>query len=190
MQIYEEYLKRHSIGVSPVKHVSLGYLFFRESSDIGFQWTVLSIFWNEPDRSPGNYSIRFSTPIHDSRSAEMDLLRLDKRLSWDEYEEFFYDWALNCNKNKIISGQKQITLTAWEMFVFSHDTYFARTYKNMSDLFFESLDFNLSVENRFSSYQKIIKSFDEKLNPFKSWKSEINSYSKHYCHWLVDLIQK
>jgi hypothetical protein len=112
MQIYEEYFKRHSIRMPLVKHVSLGYLFFRKPSDTGFYWEVVSIYWNEPSTHPGYYTIRRSAPMHDSRSFEMDLVEVDRKLAWDSYEEFFYNWSHKCDKNNVVSGNRQVILNA------------------------------------------------------------------------------
>lgn len=190
MQICEEYLKRHSItGVSLFKHISLGYLFLREPSEFGFKWTVLSIFWKEPDHRPGHYLMRFSCPIHDSRSLEMHTMRDDSRVSWDTYEDFLSNWSLKCDKNHVIKTRHEVTLAAWEMFVYSHDSFFAKNYRNLSGLLFGSLDFTSSVKDRIASYEAFLACVDTKSNPFKAWKQTVNIYTKNYCYWLADVIQ-
>ena len=194
MQIVEEYFKRHSLtGVPLLKHSKLGYVFLREPKDFGFEWTVVSIFWRPHDYHPGNYLIRFSRPVHDSYSIEfpvpMELLRPDIKVNWDSYEEFLYDWCRTCDKKHVIHRRKEVILVAWEMFVYSYDSYLDCNYRNLSGLLFDSLNFSSSVDSRFASYQNFMAYVDYKNNPFKHWKQLVNAYAKHYCYWLSELVQ-
>jgi hypothetical protein len=190
MQIYEEYLQRHDIGMSLVKYVSVGYLFLKKPTDIGFNWEIVRFNWKEKDRSPGRYYFNVYTPVHDGNLIEDNLVSPEIELNWDAYEDFLYDWTYQQKKSTVISGHKEMVLAAWEIFIFCHDTYFARNFDYIEPLLFESLNFNSSVETRFSSYQKTMKSVSGHYSFFKQWNSLLNIYSKNYCHWLVELIKK
>jgi hypothetical protein len=119
----------------------------------------------------------------------MTYLRDDAKVSWDGYEDFLHKWSLSCNKDYVIKTKKEVALTAWEMFVYSHDSYFAKNHRDLSGLLFESLDFTSSVDARFASYQTFISCVDVHSNPFKSFRQTTNIYVRNYCYWLPDVIQ-
>lgn len=189
MQICEEYLQRHSIGVPLFRHLSLGYLFFRQPSDLGFKWMVLSIIWRDPDHRPGRYIFRFSQPLHDSHSFEMDSLQPDAHVNWDDYEDYLCNWAARRKKEYVICNRKEVVLTAWEMFCYSHDRYLSKHYHHLSSLIYGSLNFASPIEARYSKYQDFMAYVDLSNNPFRAWRENIHLYSRHYCHWLADLIK-
>lgn len=199
MQLYEEYLGRHAINMPLVKHCAQGFLFFKRHADNGFHWHILQINWMPNTRGPGTYSIKLKRPRRNSTLGKNHPIAIDfeqiedeRVIAWDKYEDYFYKQIIGSsffNPNHVVKDFKEITLTAWEMFIFSNDAYFSRNIRNFNDdLLFKTLDFNATINSRFNHYKNYIKNHLEMNGPFKSWIVDINSYQHSYCHWLVNII--
>ncbi|RDJ35231.1 MAG: hypothetical protein DWQ19_10475 [Crenarchaeota archaeon] len=187
MQIFEEYLQRHSItGVPLLRHTKSGYLFLRENKP---KWKVLSIFWKEPTYRPGYYVVNVCTPRHNSNAFDMEPILPEVKLGWDDYEEFLLNWATEYKDGAVVADKLEVLLMSWEMFVFSHDAMLARSYPSLIGSIYETLDFTQPKTDRFQSYNNLAKQLDPGGGPFPTWFRSFEMYNKHYCYWLSELVK-
>jgi len=188
MRLNEEYLQRHNIVVPTIRHVSLGYLVLRYPGENFFDWDVVAIEWEEPTSHVGTYHLKFFRPHKtDIDSNFLHQIGEDIVLRWDEYEDFMWTWSKSLQQGAIISDPMQLVLTVWEMYVYSHDAYFADNYSHLSDLLFQSLDFNSSLAHRYDGYVRFLKSVDTKRSPFSYWNEHLSRITKNYSSWLAKL---
>lgn len=199
MQICEEYHKRYKLEVPFIKHNPMSYLFIRDSSEQFVDWKVFHIVWNSPSGHPGCYVFRQLKPVRNSHGSGTrsryycDFLNYLKFIEekkdtvhWDEYDSFILKLLNNLDKDKIIKDKKTLTLTAWEMFIFANDSFFANHYNN--DLLFGSLNYSLPIKDRYAFYQKFLETTDVNQEPFFSWKTDLMKLLKTFPTWLMNLL--
>jgi hypothetical protein len=194
MRLNEEYLQRHKISVPIIRHVPLGYLIVRDSSETCFDfstvsWTVLAIRWQDQIIHPGFYKFQFFRP-QKATSPDSDCLKQydkDIELRWDEYESFIWEWSSKIDPATIINDPMEVVMTMWEMFVYSHEIYIADRYRNLSNLLFQSLDFTSGLSARYNSYSRFLKLVDGHESPFNSWSKKLSEVTKNYSSWLAKL---
>lgn len=195
MHIHEEYAARHTLEVPIVKHYPTGYLFIKnlETDD----WVVFSHQWQEVPHRPGNYSLRDWSPAYcHSKSSKDQYLRVrsfDDKMRWHEFEPYILKWVERTRQEvknrqcRIISSKEEITLSAWEMFVFAKNDYFAGLKSPLvGDLLFGTLNVSLTLKERHQKYEQLIAKLDGAL--FETWKKDLQTYLDNYSHWLVELI--
>lgn len=188
MRIFEEYLKRHNIDVPIVRHCSIGTLILRGDN----RWAIMSIKWEHHDYHPGQYQIHINSPIHDGYMNEILFTKNSPIYKkWDEYENFFLKWDENYPRLKPIADPKEVVLAAWEMFVFSCDSWFSKKDFKIKQLLFESLDKDNSLDLRYDKYQEMINYIsDEYPLMFRIWKNEVLARTQNYSFWLAAALNK
>ena len=188
MRIFEEYLDRHKIDVPIVRHCNIGTLILRGDN----RWVTLSIKWENHDYHPGQYHINMNSPIHDGYLNEIIFTKnapIYKK--WDEYENFFLKWGQNYPRLKPISDPKEVVLAAWEMFVFSCDSWFSKKDSDTKKLLFESLDKDNSIELRYKKYQEMLSIIEIDCPPMlRIWKYEVLVRTQNYAFWLATVLNK
>ena len=194
MRICEEYLQRHQIKDVPlILSPNRGALLLRKSFPSCKQtWCLLSFYWQE-QTSPGNYIFTTEFPLHNS-SKNGKLFTTDnppKKIKWADYENYI----LELSYRFYISGfapvngsYKELTINAWEMFVFQYDEFFSQQQSQVKRLLFETLDFEKSIDDRYKSYELMCK-YLEKYSPnvLKIWKFEILMRLQKYSNWLAEI---
>jgi len=196
MKLFEEYLLRHKIvNVPLVHHCSNGTLLFKfdNSSQFGTNWFLLEIQWVEDDHHPGKYFIKTSIPCHNGYSKGIFFSTRSIEKKWHEYEDYILEWIKIFNeKNRVypIQGQKEITISAWEMFVFMCDSWFSKQPENLRQKLFQSLDKGNSIAIRYSNYQDVA-IFLSVHHPdvMRAWKYEVLAHVQNSACWLANLIE-
>lgn len=191
MKIYEEYLKRCNIDMPTVKHTKFGCVFLKNDSSYskGVEWLIFNIVFKEPINHPGVYAIRTLRPIHDGCKNTQRLQLIDEQMiEWDAYEEYLMDWVRKKKKSCIIQGVKEITLTAWEMFVHVYDSFFAK--HDLAVKIFPTLDDAAPIKDRYLAYQDISNYlYSRHTEVYGIWKYEMVDYIRNYSHWLAHLVE-
>ena len=195
MRLYEEYLNRHSItDVLVAKHCDSGSLILRttDASIWTSRWLLLSIHWENHDHHPGQYKIDMSYPIHNGYVYEIffdQYPTITKK--WHEYEEHLINWATHIKGAVPVVDSIDITLAAWEMFVFSYDSWFSKQAPNdIKKSLFESINKNKPISYRHESYQDVL-FYISKEHPsvMRFWKCEFLNRLYNYSYWLAELIK-
>jgi len=191
MNLCQEYLDRHSIKLPVVHLTSSGYVFLKTKNPKNrINWSVVSLAYHDGRYHPGTYSVNWSKPVHNgscSRGRPLDNYD-QRRLEWDEYEDYFLNWTKDFKTSRVISDKKEIVIVAWEMFVYSNDTALSN-YAHRED-FFNSLDNDLSIEERFEACENVIESMVDDPhsgNLRRNWEREMMLYVREYSHWLAEL---
>jgi len=196
MFLFEEYFNRHQISDVPlVRHCEKGSLILR-TSDFNYwkeKWGILKIDWEDHDHHPGQYLISIEFPIHDGYLSNSMFNQLPPvRKKWHEYENYFIEWSktLSCVSCPV-SDEIDVSLTAWEMFVYVYDGWFSKQSFEMKDILFESLDCERSHDDRYKKYQETVLLLS-KNNPniLKSWKYDFLFRLKNYSNWLAVLVNQ
>jgi hypothetical protein len=187
MHLQEEYIKRHNLIVPIIKHVSRGSLLFKG----GLNYGLLIIEWKESNRHPGNYFISYYVPLHDGYMSGRFFQRLnesDVELEWDNYTQWLVNW---CNKITPVTGDKEIVLAIWEIFVYCCDGWLAEFAQPfLEKLLFKSLDKELSIDDRFVGYQECLVYFTtEHPSIMKAFRNEVLPHINNYSHWLGKLAE-
>jgi len=193
MYLAEEYLSRHSIESSFVKHTEYGVVFFRrefKNKNKNINWIFLEISYENNNVHPGIYRIKLMEPVHNGGKTGRLFSQIGYPvcLQWDEYE----DWMLNkeipdSSLWRPIIKQEEIILFAWEMFVYTQDSWISK--HALDDDLFSSLNDDLDLPTRYKHYQNIIKKIftnqDQDQNQHFYWTGEMMNFVKKYCHWWV-----
>lgn len=194
MRLFEEYFQRHKITDVPlVHHCASGTLFFESTDSCQWQsrWVLLSIQWVEDNHHPGQYHIKMSVPVYDGYAkGNFFMQRRIIEKKWQDYEEFILDWVKTVNGLKPIRGQKEVTLAAWEMFVFMCDNWFIKQSSQLKQKLFQSLDKENSITTRYSNYQDVA-IFLATHHPavLRAWKYEVLAHTQNRADWLAHLIE-
>lgn len=195
MRLYEEYFNRHLIVDVPVAHhCAVGSLILRttDSSIWKSRWILVSIRWESHDHHPGQYQIGINYPIHDGYLHEQLFTQLPSvTKKWHEYEDFFLEWSGNLKAVVPVYGPYEIVLAAWEMFVFSYDSWFIKQPFEIKQSLFEGLNKENSVHLRYQHYQDVV-IFLSTYHPavLRAWKYEVLSRVQNYADWLVEIVDK
>ena len=187
MRIFEEYLKRNDIDVPIVHHCNIGTLILRGDN----RWSLMNIKWQHHEYHPGQYEITIDSPIHDGHVSNVFFTKNRPILKkWDEYEDFFLNWGKNHPTLKPVFEVKEVMLSAWEIFVFSFDSWFSKK-PEFTNLLFESLDKDNPVDLRYKKQQELINLISvEYPNIFKIWRYEVLIRTQNYAFWLATLLNK
>jgi hypothetical protein len=194
MQLYEEYLKRSGIkSCEIVKHVDKATIFYKSDSDQ--YWRILYIRWIEPIIHPGHYSIKILKPMHDIGVVSLDksflenILRIDKKLHWDEYEEFILGWSKTISYKDVAYTKERAYIAAWEMFLCCFDGILAKS--GCSHLFFPTIDTKISIKRRCSQIDESIKYCRKYIpNVYFAWVERMKRYLDYQCFWLAEIVKR
>lgn len=191
MRLTEEYFSRHNICDVPiVNHCSANTLIIKtEDNYWGSNWIILNINYSYHTHRPGKYQLEFKTPIHDGFIKETIFKKFPLVCyQWHEYEESILSLSNTINGTAIL-GDKEIFLAAWEMFVFSYDSWFATQSSEIKRILFDGLDKEQSVDARYENCQQIVSFLSQNyLLVFRAWKYEVLNLIQNYADWLADIV--
>jgi hypothetical protein len=193
MRLFEEYFKRHNIADVPVAHhCSTGSLILRttDSSLWKNRWLLVTIRWVDHDHHPGEYHIDMNSPVHDGYLSETVFTKWPtNHKKWHEYEDFVMTWSENLKGVTPVRGVREVTLAAWEMFVFSYDSWFSRQPFDVKRMLFESLDKERPTDYRYQHYQDVA-IFLATHHPavLRAWKYEVLARVQNYADWLAAIV--
>jgi len=202
MRLFEEYFQRHGIkGIPVVRHDNLGALILRtqDSTYWHSSWLLVTIKWVDGGIHPGKYVVEFYSPIHNGFTKQRLFQKYNvKELEWDEYEDYFLNWsrslegAAGARKTPgVVRGGNEVVLTAWEMFVYCYDGWFARQESELRHYVDRCLDVDLPLAHRYAGYQNcLIYLTARHPNVLKVWKYEVLALVQHYSEWLAALVEK
>lgn len=195
MRLFEEYFQRHKIDdVLVAHHCSTGALILRTTDSALWKnrWLLVTIRWADHDHHPGEYHIDMNSPVHDGFTTETIFTKWPTtKKKWHEYEDFLLGWAEKLKGVKPVRGVRNITLAAWEMFVFSYDSWFCRQPFEIKRMLFESLDKDKSADYRYQHYQDVA-IFLATHHPavLRAWKYEVLARVQNYADWLAVIVDK
>jgi len=194
MRLFEEYLLRHKITDVPLVHHCANGTLLLESTDLTWdsRWILVTIQWVEDDHHPGQYQISMSIPIHDGYAKSSFFSRgrvIEKK--WQDYEDYILEWTQAIQGVRPIRGQREITMSAWEMFTFMCDSWFIKQPTQLKQKLFQSLDKENSIATRYSNYQDVA-IFLSTHHPavMRAWKYEVLAHVQNRADWLARLIEK
>jgi hypothetical protein len=201
MRLYEEYLQRHLLSVPLVRHEDQGSIILRttDAKHWNSRWIFVTIRWQDQGIHPGKYYIEFYSPIHDGYgSGRLFSKSSAKEIEWDEYEDYFLAWSNGLEgfldrpsreSTRVVSGEKEVILTAWEVFLFCYDGWFAAQSSELRSYIDRSIDLDLPLERRYIGYQdSLIYLTARHPAILKSWKYDMLGLVQNYSHWLAQLI--
>lgn len=193
MRLFEEYFQRHGINVPVAHHCNAGALILRtnDASLWKNRWLLVTINWEDHPHHPGQYVIRMNSPVHDGYSKASIFTKWPPVFKkWHEYEDFFLEWSARLKGATPVTGTKEVTLAAWEMFVFAYDSWFLRQPPEVKRSLFDSLDKDNSLEARYIAYQDVAV-FLATHQPavLRTWKYDVLGSVQYYSDWLARLIE-
>lgn len=193
MRLTEEYFSRHNISDVPiVNHCSNSTLIVKTKDNLwDSNWIILNIKYGHHPHRPGSYQLEFKAPIHDGFIKETIFKKFPLvYYKWHEYEESILDLGKIINGTAIL-GEKEIVLAAWEMFVFSYDSWFATQSDEIKRMLFDGLDKEQSVDERYENCQKIISFLSQNyFLVFRAWKYDVLNLVQNYADWLAIILNK
>ena len=129
-------------------------------------------------------------PIHDGQYRGKLFDRLSPvEKEWDEYEDYLTTWVANVTAVRALEGHRDVTLAAWEMFVFCYDGWFRRQSHELKELLFKSLDDDYD-NNRYEAYQDALLYLStHHPGVLKAWKYEVYAQVQPYADWLAQLVE-
>lgn len=186
MKLFEEYLSRHNIIDIPlVHHCNHAFLLLKNDKS----WSLLSIDWLPHDRHPGHYVIKIQKPVYDGYLiGKLFTTAVYAEVKWNEYENYLLNQCSFFSGLKPIAS-KNAVISAWEIFVYTHDSWFSKQNYQIKDKLFKSLDNELSFEERYSAYQDaamLISTHQPAI--MHSWKYELLLKLQNQAMWLEALI--
>lgn len=204
MQLYEEYLRRHGIEDRNItKHTDQAAVFYKSDSDQ--YWRILWIKWMEPEIHPGHYVVRILRPIHNggnlftarSNYLQQDaphplfenILRQDKKLFWDEYEDFILGWVKTIRSSDVAVTKTQACIAAWEMLLRCFDKKLAES--GCGNLFFATIDPGLGIQRRYAEIKEALIHCERNIPiVHRAWLDKIDFYLVKHCGWLAEMITR
>lgn len=208
MRICDEYLNRHKIDDVPVIYYpEKGALLFRlknsikptNSKEIKPNWCLLDFYW-ETKSGQGYYHFNWEYPNYNGYiKGKLFTLAAYQKKTYCDYEDYIWEIANSpmnsiCDKNSIsrwsvVKGSyKEIVLSAWEMFVFQYDLFFAQQNNKIKNLLYETVDSERSYSQRYESYQNMLNFLDQNFSGvLKAWKFGVLVRISKYSDWFADL---
>jgi hypothetical protein len=197
LSLAEEYLQRHNIeDVNYIKHIRSGTIFMREESNLGIEWglTTINFFDRRTDdtHGPGNYVIRHMRPIHDGYQNRKGMFETiaSTTLEWDQYEDYMWSLILRPGRPRVMKDQKEVLLTAWEMFLYCCDSGLI-SYAN-NEIMYRTIDPEIPSSQRYSGFSTM-KDQLQKTEPnfYDLWNKEfMQQHVKNNCQWLAKLMDE
>ena len=219
MRLYEEYLSRHKISVPLVHHCNslvcvLGvadksvwprFVMAVEGSvgnvrDVGGSiatlqasvWKnfVLRIKWVNSSSRPGEYLITIESPVHDAGGTTGFFHTVyGFALRWHDYESALESACRELAGCRTYSSHADLTLALWEMFVYSHDTWFCRQGGEIKYLLYNTLDDERKKSDRISCVGELVRKIGfTSQSAVRSWHNDFLSMTSHANQWMLNLI--
>lgn len=198
MQLYEEYLNRHKINKPLVSYKQTSTAII--VGGMPTRWVLLNVLWNDPGGGVGHYAVEYLRPIHDGHTRNRCFERFaDKKLCWDEYEDYFIQVALSLKDEiafdgqsiivpKLVCGSKDVLLSLWEMFLFVYDGWICRQPGELKNYIYRSVNPESSAEERYAGYmESLVYLATRAPSVLKSWKTDFMPMAHNYATWLIDL---
>lgn len=189
MRLYEEYLARHSLNVLVPPHVSNGTIFLRHESPSVVHWKIIQIAYQPNSTHPGKYVIQTQIPIRNSVAAGLrSIMNVStaEEVEWDEYEDYFLELSKNLDGYKVAKDIKEITLFAWEMFVYILDELLVKYAENAS--LFKSLNTTLSDTERYLAYSDFLAWITQRSSLIlEAWKKML-AHIRNNCYWFSNIL--
>jgi len=193
MYLHEEYINRHQLDVPIVRYSEYVNLLLKTKD---FKWQIFSGEWRDDDRHPGKYFFRWLRPKHNSymeREWFEDITDFDP-IFWDQYEDFIFKWVRGSRFSRqsgfyAVEDDLEVSLTAWEIFLYTHDGWFAR---NMEDPAFFDLvrDSTRRDTDCYERHQAYLYALDmiKHENTIDNFNCRIANYTWSYSNWLAKII--
>lgn len=186
MQLCDEYLQRHGLEIKRSHHVDRGVVFLRKCTKSAIHWSMIFINYKHHKVRPGEYTVQYTRPVRRGYHGRSYEVVNEDILQWDQYEDGIISFLNNQigGGYKLVKGQENVVLTAWEIFVHTQDGFLV-SHINDED-FLRSLDLDLSSTERHKSYLSFTNK-NKRQEWFIYWSDEWINHIRHYCHWLVDI---
>ena len=205
MRLYEEYFRRYKLEHVPmVRHDPVGALILctqetqhwtRDALYWKSKWIIVTIKWVDGGIHPGTYAIDFHHPIHNGYAkGQLFHKQTAEELEWDEYEDYFINYAKSGHVvpgiPAAIEGERQVVLTAWEVFVYIYDGWFATQTSELREYVDRALDTDLTLNDRYAGYQScLMYLMTRHPSVLKAWKYEVLLLVQQYSEWLATLVR-
>mgnify|MGYP003475227717 CR=1 FL=1 len=198
MKLYEEFLARINVNVPVIEHHSEWAFLFRTYGE-GWRtpFVLMTVQWTQVENRVGHYIIAYHKAVHDGFGSNRYFEKYnDARVAWDEYDDYFKNWEVRRyikpglqESLAPVYGDNQMLFSAWEMFIFTHDTWVARQPPEFRVYVEGAIDDLRSDNERIKSYQNALL-FLTTREPtvLKTWKNEIMGRMRNYGHWLGRLL--
>jgi hypothetical protein len=193
MRPFEEYFARHNLSIPTAHHAEHGALILRTTDRVLWKnrWVLVTIKWEDHPHHPGQYVIGMNSPVHDGHELGTIFSHWPPIYKkWHEYEDFFLDWVDGLSGVEPVVGTKNVSMTAWEMFVYAYDSWFSKQAMDTKRSLFGSLDKENSLETRYAHYQDVAL-FLSHHHPavLRAWKYEVLASVQNYSDWLARLVE-
>lgn len=196
MQLCEEYLRRHSLDFPFVRYNKRGCLFLSNPSPT-VRWAIVYINWCRGSSHPGTYQIRLLRPIHNGY-VENEFFEpfldgrgnpvLDWEGHWDEYQDYILLLA-SCLSGRPIVCRQEVALSAWEMFLMSHDGWLSSHIH--ADRIFPIIDSDLRIDERHAHLTNTLKHLAlEHEEVYKYWSKKVAALTSSYSYWLGEIMTR
>jgi hypothetical protein len=190
MRLSEEYVARRQIKVPMVIHNPVGSILLRSAGPERWdrpRWLILRYKWEHHAVRPGKYCIEIARPVHDGYKHEM--FKQDTVIKyWHQFEDYLLNWIGNIDA-QVVLGKQAVVLGAWELFVFTRDSWFATQNHECKRLLFESLDRQQTLEARHARYQDLIMWLSvQQPAVLRSWKYDVLARVDSYDERLAALV--
>lgn len=192
MFLCEEYFHRHRLNVPIIRHVQSGSFFLKTNEQIDY-WRVITIEWlKSKNNSPYEYRIRTHIPRYDIGNLEItDRFNIRNTWTggWDQFEKYIKSLLKDYKNCTPIIGPRNVTMAAWEMFLFNHDSWVAENLNN--DKIYSTVDLDLPMDVRYRNLQEVCLSLSSSHKYlFGIWKGHLLRYLDNYCDWLGYLMER
>ncbi len=208
MRIYEEYLNRHSITDVPVIHhcqnaafvvkfndkeswhdfASVSEDFVRNSTP----FAVFQISWISANVRPGEYMLSLKSPIHDAFGSSGYFNNIfSERVKWHNYETALISICDRLSGSLIYDQGLDLIMALWEMFVYSHDSWFCRQGGDIKYILYQTLDKDIQIAHRASCIQEMLRKLGNvNANLVKVWRNEYLCYTQTETMWFIRLVKQ
>ena len=187
----ESYYNRHKINVPIVKHISSGFLFFR--TEIAPFHEIVFIKYNADSESRGCYNFSKETvdPFSDSYDGYLNTVpKQTEDITWEQYESYVINIKnnLKLNNSAIVFESLDISLFAWEVFLFSNQHNLTKDFCFNDPLMLNSINFRNPIEDRYLALDQFVNK-NQHAGLIQDWYSFHNDYVfSYYSYEMAKLI--
>jgi hypothetical protein len=173
MLIFEQYAKRLGIVNNNVQYLSNSIVFTKD-----YHHKIIKI---NKICNPG-YADKFEIIINaEDYPSFARPTQAYYDIEWDNYEDFIVE-KLYKFKNHICDNREDVFISAWEIFVVRHQSYFCEHVG--LNTFYKSLDERFSKKERMKEIENLIIKFELEK---EGW-NKIIKYIDRYSYWLANFI--
>ena len=136
--------------------------------------------------------LSLKSPIHDVFGSSGYFNNIfSERVKWHNYETALTSICDRLSGSLIYDQGLDLIMALWEMFVYSHDSWFCRQGGDIKYILYQTLDKDIQIAHRACCIQEMLRKLGNvNANLVKVWRNEYLCYTQTETRWFIRLVKQ